>query len=917
MIRQNKRGLVKRARCLSENESVPQPLSARRRVNDGEVALTLASALPLVMRLKIPGFYDLAASVISGNSDHCNLGVYYNKLCNTIKFLFAKKKRYRFRCRRKSLNSKFDSDPKRVVQEILKGQIRATMPEKSATKSYYKELWCDPGRENFTKSNCDNFDPITAGEIFKALRKTKRKACGGISEVTPLSLKKFANEHIFDLVVFFNALVKFKQIPIAMKRGKVSLLPKTQDAGSNLNKYRPVTIHCAVYRLFSKILDSRIRNAIGQRFSQYQAGMTAGEGVNACAKSVVRLRAAIAHAWKNRRSIAVAGLDVRKAFDRVQQGAILKGLQSMACPDELIDLCKESFSNVTRVIKTRKGPIFLRITRGVAQGLALSGTLFCVAINGLCEVMENSGYKYTETLRSPTIWSEPGGLYFDDVLLVDSDIDSLRRRINRVGELLSEAGLELNTDKSVYIASYRARNKNKDYCTVVEPLETTYGVIENKHVDGFRYLGANIKLKRERPRFNERLRNELAAIVNSHLSIKSKIKAIRGHIIPRQLFGLSLHSPDSYWGYSVKKNKKRLYGDLDRSVKQALKRVLKIGKFEHSMKLAYVPVKDGGLGFPKFQQILPGIRSRLFETFEGTERELLRRWHFNDFDSFQQFEENLGHTNRAERRSSVTQINLDEFRGLENGAGNWHVGGLNKIPVVTENLNGGAFVNAFRLRAGLLPFRGKDAKCRLCKESRDTLVHLLTAKCSQVSKDFLIERHNQVVTVVRNFIKKKVVNESSEPRFRMIRELLFEESDGNKAKPDLVFIDTTLKQIFIIEIQVSYESKRTGLGRREVLSLRAEEKLKKYHACVGLFKSGIESKYGLTSANVIIVPVIVGGFGTYKNVSSSLREHFKPYGLNWEAVMRACASRALVGTSRSVAHILQNREYEYERDEAW
>lgn len=919
MNNENANSTRKRAHSLSLNQSEHLPPSVRRRVNVGEVTQAF---LPLVVKLKTDSLYSLAAKIIlscsSKDMKDIDLSFFYRDLCRSILFFSGvRRRRPNRKNSKKCVNTRFGKSPKKVVSEILKGGVVTKLPDKRATKEFYSELWRDASRPELTKSDSQVFKPISEEELKRALKGTKQKSSGGLSRVTPGMVRKYCDTHMYDMIVFLNALLRAKRIPSIMKRGKVTLIPKVENAGSNLALYRPITIHCAIYRLFSKILDNRLRSAIGGKISNYQMGLMTGRGTNACARSVVKVKAAMANAWRFQRSISVASLDVKKAFDRVKQKAIIDGLEVLGVERSLIDMCIDGFLNVTRVLTCKRGKVYLSITRGVAQGLALSATLFCVAIDKVSEVMKDAGYNYTRTLNSPVLWREPGSMYFDDVILIDSDVDSLRKRVDRVGTLLGTAGLELNSAKSCFLGCLRARTKRKEFCTITEPLRTSYGELPSCHANGFKYLGIRVKFKRDIPAFNGKLRNELGRVVNSKLSIQNKLVAIKNHVIPRQLYALSLFSPYSFWCTKTRKNKTRIYSDLDRSVKQAIKKVLSIGNHEHSMRLAYVSVKEGGLGVPRFSQIIPGMRSRMFETFVGPERQMVRQWHFNDFDFFQEHEMGLGHEGISQRRTAVVNKNLKEFRELKNGAGNWHVRGLTQVPIVQKRLSGGSFRNAFRLRAGIFPYRGAQMNCRLCGEGVDTMVHILTAKCSSVATDFLKERHNLVVSEVQKFIRRNAKNNSDEPRFQLIREREFKNRAGLRAKPDVVFLDKLKNDIFIFEVQVSYESRRSGIGRIELLSLRAKDKFEKYDLCAELFRESIERDFGLTESKVKIVPIVVGGFGTYKRVSPSTVNMFKHLKLNFEQLIRVCATTAMVKTGNNLAKIFQCFGFEHEQSDVW
>ena len=104
------------------------------------------------------------------------------------------------------------------------------------------------------------FQPITAEDVAERIGKIRKKAAAG-----PDGLQK---DHLMIpalpiiLAKLFNILSYCSYFPSAWKENRTTLIPKLNKPGSQVENWRPITIGPILSRIFSSIIDGRIRRDI-------------------------------------------------------------------------------------------------------------------------------------------------------------------------------------------------------------------------------------------------------------------------------------------------------------------------------------------------------------------------------------------------------------------------------------------------------------------------------------------------------------------------------------------------------------------------------------------------------------------------------------------------------------------------------
>ena len=112
------------------------------------------------------------------------------------------------------------------------------------------------------------------------------------------------------------------EIPKDWKELVYVMLPKTGDSTDPSN-WRPIAVLSAVYKIFAKILHSRIGVTLEQQQPSEQMGFRPGRSTG---DALVILESVVGNALEWNLPLWVVSVDLSKAFDRIEYDALFSAL---------------------------------------------------------------------------------------------------------------------------------------------------------------------------------------------------------------------------------------------------------------------------------------------------------------------------------------------------------------------------------------------------------------------------------------------------------------------------------------------------------------------------------------------------------------------------------------------------------------
>lgn len=257
---------------------------------------------------------------------------------------------------------------------------------------------------------------------------------------------------------------------------RTSYLTPIHKKGSRDNEtnYRGIAVIGSIGRLYSKIIRNKIEEEIKGKIGEEQCGFTAGRSV---IDNIFTLKQLIEKRTRRGREVHLGFIDLQKAYDNVPVARVWEEMDGLQISENLIGATQNLYKNNTSQIKiySRLSDPF-PVSKGLRQGCCLSPTLFKIYLHQILQQWEKQCRVMGMTIGEDKLFT----LYFaDDQVVIAEDADDLSFMIRKLNEHFLKAGLNINMDKSEYLAV----GKNE-----IEDL-----LVENggkmKGVNKYKYLG--------------------------------------------------------------------------------------------------------------------------------------------------------------------------------------------------------------------------------------------------------------------------------------------------------------------------------------------------------------------------------------------------------------------------------------------
>ena len=721
------------------------------------------------------------------------------------------------------------------VTKILKGSVEGGKLNGETVKGFYDSLLGDENRPVRVNSGENNSAVLFTAEEVKLCLKHRAKgdSCGvdRVSKGMLNAIKKFPPR--FEYVHAMLDCFLLRGVPESFKVALVTLIPKRKDASTPAD-FRPISVTSLVYRLYSRLLSIRFYTAVNSQLSNAQGGYRSN--VNGCARNLAILRSVLGEAKTENRSLAVASVDLSKAFDSVSHVAVKNCLEKLKMPNYLRKACLDTLDH--NVLKFKGSGVSVAGKRGVPQGLPLSGYLFIATIDQAVKTMDE--LRPYETSSG----SKVGALCLvDDLLVFTTSKCDLEHKLRKLKSLLSDSGWKLNAQKSYAYARVKRSTR-----MIVESGTVGCGGGESIKLisakEKFKYLGvvisgANCLTDNASP-ITKKLSDSLKAIETANLSVVHKVRAIREVIIPQQVYRLSNISSVSIWSAKYKaktstsertrSNLTRLYAELDRKIARTVKAILKVPQ-NTNVSLFYVNESRGGLGLHRLEVLIPISRLKLRDSMSVSPNilALLDKYHFNDRDNCIRFLEK--HKLDIDNLSRESRVNAMVKAAQSGSLGRTLVlpSKSERVVPLIKNKSGLGFssyklqrVVNFKLNSLSTNSRNhirNPSISKLCRHGcgkLESLAHLLCErKCGRLS-DLWITRHNAVC----EFLFKRLSKLK-----RTSVKLAIELETGN-FKPDLVLFDSKSALVLVVAVRWGagksltqiFNEKRAKYSKSEAIS---------------------------------------------------------------------------------------------------
>jgi nitrogen regulatory protein PII len=379
------------------------------------------------------------------------------------------------------------------------------------TKQFYEQLWRDCRTEEkdrsallgninkkINKKQRNKLEQkMTIEEIeFILNKKIQANKAPGWDGIPATFYKKFEWSAQW-LTEVYNEIIEQQQLPTSMQTAVVTLLFKKGDR-NQIGNYRPISLLCDDYKIFTKVLSERMKAVLNTIIQTSQQGFVGGGDIRG---SVIQVQRIIEYCEEENLDTAIVFMDFQKAFDKVDHKCIEEVLTKFNFGPNFTSTVMALYRNVkSRVVVNGELTEEVHIKGGVRQGCPLSAYLFICVLELLARRVQTDS-KLNGITEPVTGQSSKISLFADDAAaFIENVTESITVLRAALRDYEKATGAKLHDTKTVILKLGSNKVKHLDFTEQGVQFE----IMKNDQVE--RYLGDAVGSKvSEEKRFAEQL----------------------------------------------------------------------------------------------------------------------------------------------------------------------------------------------------------------------------------------------------------------------------------------------------------------------------------------------------------------------------------------------------------------------------
>lgn len=380
-------------------------------------------------------------------------------------------------------------------------------------------------------SSCDPVPPPSLEEIRQVIKEMKNNKSPG-ENLIEIELLKKADQVVCSLLRdIFAKIWEDEKVPVEWKTATIVPIFKKGDRSLPVN-YRGIALLDVGYKIFTKILNNRVREYAEQITGEYQCGFR-------------RARSTLNHIYTasqiieknyefNIKTVALF-VDFKQAYDSIIREEMWRALAEVGIPVKYINLVRACYETTECKVKFKNAESEpFPVKNGLRQGDPLAPTLFNLVLES---VMRKAG------LANPVINQEqPVTLAFaDDIVIIAPKINLVKEVCEKLATEAARVGLSINEEKTKFMIINGPKYSQDD--REVQTMEVNG--MRFQRTGEFKYLGVPLNDKRDAHKIiEERIKcanrcyySLIGSLKSKLLSHQSKIKIYLAYIRPVLTYG--------------------------------------------------------------------------------------------------------------------------------------------------------------------------------------------------------------------------------------------------------------------------------------------------------------------------------------------------------------------------------------------
>lgn len=295
----------------------------------------------------------------------------------------------------------------------------------------------------YLQKNVSYVKEIQIEEITKAIQESQPNKSPASDGLTSEFYKTFADILAPILLKVYRNMEE-KEVSESMATGIITILYKNKGSQLKLENYRPLSLLNTDYKILTKVLANRLKTILGSIISATQAYSIPGREIT---DTICTIRDVVESMQNDEEGGLVLGIDLNKAFDRVEHESLFKTLQQFGFGSRFVEWIKLLYRNARSRVKVN-GVLTesFRLERSVRQGCPLSALLYSVSVEPLATMV-----KMENKIRSIQIPFGKYSLihqYADDTTFTVRDVESVKRVMKHIEVYGKASCAKVNVGKS-------------------------------------------------------------------------------------------------------------------------------------------------------------------------------------------------------------------------------------------------------------------------------------------------------------------------------------------------------------------------------------------------------------------------------------------------------------------------------------
>ena len=306
---------------------------------------------------------------------------------------------------------------------------------------------------------------ITEYEIEDSIKNLKNNKAKGYDGVSNEYIKHSANKFMPLYIKLFNLILETGIIPKAWGYGIIHPIYKKKGDPKSPKSYRPITLTSALGKVFTSIIDTRLRIFANSHeiISMAQAGFRKGYSTT---DNIFCLYCFIQLYLNTGSKLFCTFIDFRKAFDTVWRIGLWQKLLNTNIKGKIFKVIYNMYADIKSCVRKQSElSDFFPCMTGVRQGENISPFLFTIFLNDIEEFLTHQGLTGLEAVETKLkeelhIYMKIFLLlYADDTVILSNTSENLQLTLKAFENYCEHWKLRINVDKTKVLIFEKRRTR--------------------------------------------------------------------------------------------------------------------------------------------------------------------------------------------------------------------------------------------------------------------------------------------------------------------------------------------------------------------------------------------------------------------------------------------------------------------------